>query len=156
MAPAGTRLKAPVEASKKAIVPRAAPAKIAGLGEAMKLSVLVCVGITLAGCASKSENIAAAYVSPLTYQPYTCDQLRLEATRVSSRAIALSGAQDSKATGDAVATGVAIVIFWPAAFLIKGDGATGAELARLKGEMEAIEQSSVQKKCGIEFKRTAA
>lgn len=122
----------------------------------MKTMLVACAALAAAGCASKSENIASAYVSPLTYQPYTCDQLRLEATRVSSRAVALSGAQDSKATSDAVATGVAIVVFWPAAFLIKGDGASGAELARLKGEMEAIEQVSVQKKCGIEFRRSGS
>jgi hypothetical protein len=122
----------------------------------MKNIGFVCIALAIAGCASKSDNIAAAYVSPLTYQPYSCDQLRVEATRVSSRAAALSGAQDSKATSDAVATGVAIVVFWPAAFLIKGDGASGAELARLKGEMEAIEQASVQKRCGIEFRRPAA
>ena len=28
-----------------------------------------------------------------------------------------------------------------------------AELARLKGNMEAIESASVQKRCGIEFRR---
>lgn len=119
----------------------------------MKIGVCLLSALAFAGCASRSDNIAAAYVSPLTYQPYSCDQMRLEATRVSSRAIALTGAQDSKATGDAVATGVAIVLFWPAAFLIKGDGASAAELARLKGEMEAIEQASIQKKCGIEFRK---
>lgn len=122
----------------------------------MKICLVGLAAILAAGCATRAENIAAAYVSPLTYGPYSCAQLSVEAARVSSRAIALSGAQDSKATGDAVATGVAIVIFWPAAFFIKGDGATGAELARLKGEMEAIEQVSLQKKCGIEFRRTTA
>lgn len=46
----------------------------------------------------------------------------------------------------------AVVIFWPAAFLIKGDGANAAELARLKGELEAIEKTSVVKNCNISFK----
>ena len=31
--------------------------------------------------------------------------------------------QNQKATGDAVAMGVAVVVFWPALFLLKGDGA---------------------------------
>jgi hypothetical protein len=61
--------------------------------------------------------------------------------------------QDEKATGDAVATGVALVLFWPAAFFIKGDGATAAELGRLKGEFEALEKVSIQKGCGIRFQR---
>jgi hypothetical protein len=104
-------------------------------------------------CASRSENIAAAYVSPLAYESYNCPQLREEATRVSARAIQVSGAQDSKATGDAVAATVGAIVFWPALFLIKGDSTTGAEVARLKGEMEAIEQASIKKKCGIQFQK---
>lgn len=68
----------------------------------------------------------------------------------------MTGAQDSKATGDAVATGVGIVLFWPALFFIKGDSTTAAELARLKGEMEAIEQTSIKKNCGITFKKQEA
>ncbi len=114
-----------------------------------------CAALALmaAGCASRADNIGAAYVSPLQYEAYSCATLREEATRVSSRAIAAAGVQNSKATGDAVATGVALVVFWPAAFLIRGDGTTAAEVARLKGEMDAIEAASVKKRCGIEFKR---
>jgi hypothetical protein len=52
-----------------------------------------------------------------------------------------------------VATGVAIVVFWPAAFFVGGDGPTAAELANLKGQMTAIERASIQKKCGIQFQR---
>jgi hypothetical protein len=43
------------------------------------------------------------------------------------------------------------VIFWPAAFFVGGNGQTAAELAQLKGQMVAIEQASIQKKCAIEF-----
>ena len=118
--------------------------------------ILAALALAAAGCASRSENIAAAYVSPNTYASYKCPALSDEAARVSARAIQASGAQDSKATNDAVATGVAVVLFWPAAFLIKGEGASAAEVARLKGEMEAIEQASIQKRCGIEFRRPAA
>ena len=119
----------------------------------MKRIAVGILALGLAGCASRSENISAAYVSPNLYASYSCPQLRDEAQRVSGRAAQVSGAQDSKATGDAVATGVAIVVFWPAAFLVKGDGATAGELAQLKGQMDAIEQSSIMKKCGIDFRR---
>lgn len=105
----------------------------------------------VAGCASKPESIKAAYVSPLTYEPYTCEQLAAEAQRVSARASEAAGVQQKKAQGDAVATGVALVLFWPAVFFIKGKGANEAELARLKGEMETIEQVSIQKNCGFQF-----
>jgi hypothetical protein len=42
-------------------------------------------------------------------------------------------------------------VFWPAAFLVGGDDAQTAELARLKGEFEAIQRVSVQKGCSIRF-----
>jgi hypothetical protein len=66
------------------------------------------------------------------------------------------GSQDAKARNDAVATGVGLVLFWPALFFIKGDSTTAAEVSRLKGEMEAIEQASVRKECGIQFRRGPA
>ena len=119
----------------------------------MRKIVAVACAVTLGACATRSDNIAAAYVSPNQYVSYNCRMFEEEATRVSSRAIAASGAQDQKATSDAVATGVGVVLFWPALFLIKGEGASAAEVARLKGEMDAIEQASIQKRCGIQFKR---
>lgn len=70
---------------------------------------------------------------------------------MSTRAASLSGVQDSKRTSDAVATTAAVVIFWPAAFLVSGGKQTAAELALMKGQMVAIEQASVQKNCGIQF-----
>ena len=122
-----------------------------------RASVLAALcSLTVAGCASRSENIAAAYVSPTAYASFKCDQIREEATRLSARAAQVSGAQDSKATNDAVATGVGMVLFWPALFFIKGDSTTAAELSRLKGEMEAIEQASNQKRCGVTFQKAAA
>lgn len=112
-------------------------------------------GITLAvfvsGCATSPDNITAAYVSPMQYSSYSCPQLREEASRVSARAAQVTGAQSSKATGDAVAMGVGLILFWPSLFFIKGDGTTAAEVGRLKGEMDAIEQASVKRRCGIQF-----
>jgi hypothetical protein len=109
--------------------------------------------LTAAGCASRSQDVSAAYVSPTSYASYSCRELSAEAQRVSSAAAAASGAQDSQRTKDVVATTAAVVIFWPAAFFVGGDNAQTAELARLKGQMQAIEAASIQKKCGISFQR---
>lgn len=118
----------------------------------MKRQVVVAAAFAvLSGCASKSSDISAAYVSPVLYRSLTCEQLALEAQSVSARAITASGQQDQKATGDAVAMTVGLVVFWPALFLMKGDGAQAAEVARLKGEMEAIEHASIANNCGISF-----
>jgi len=112
---------------------------------------IVALGTALAGCASSAADITPTYVSPVMYQSYNCQQLAMEAQSVSARAAALSGAQDSQRTKDAVATTAAVVIFWPAAFLVGGDKQTAAELAQMKGQMVAIEQASIGKKCNIQF-----
>jgi hypothetical protein len=52
-------------------------------------------------------------------------------------------------------TGVAIVVFWPAAFFVGGDraSASASELGRPKGEADALEQVSIKKNCGIQFRQ---
>ncbi len=117
------------------------------------ISLAVAAAFVASGCASSSDKIAAAYVSPLQYESYSCTQLAEEAQRVSARAATLAGVQDQKSTNDAIATGVAIVLFWPAAFMIGGNDQTTAELGRLKGEFETIEMVSVRKNCAHQFQR---
>ena len=105
----------------------------------------------ISGCAEKSNDIAAMYVSPMQYDGYSCRQIREEAARVSARASNAMGIQDKQAEDDAGATAISLILFWPALFFIDGDGANAQEVARLKGEMVALEQVSIQKNCGIEF-----
>ena len=118
---------------------------------ALLFTVAVCVG-----CASSSNDVRPQYVSHLQYQNLSCQQIGAEAQRVSRRVAEVSGVQDEKATSDAVVTGVALVIFWPAAFFVKGDGPTAAELGRLKGEFEALEKVAIEKRCGLEFRQHTA
>jgi hypothetical protein len=109
--------------------------------------------IVIGACAKNSNQISASYVSPYQYENFTCAQLADEAQRVSARAAQAAGVQDEKATKDAVATTVGVIVFWPSLFLIGGNDQTTAELARLRGEMGAIEQVSVRKRCNIQFQR---
>ncbi len=117
----------------------------------MRIFVILALGVALGACASASSDITPAYVSPVMYQAYTCQQLAQEAQAVSTRAASLSGVQDTKRTQDGLATAAAVVIFWPAAFFVGGDKQTAAELAQMKGQMVAIEQESNMKRCGIQF-----
>lgn len=124
------------------------------MNKAFRFAALaLAASLTAAGCASRSENVAAAYVSPGAYHSYSCRELSVEAQRVSSAAASAAGVQDSQRTKDALATTAALVVFWPAVFFIGGDNANTAELSRLKGQMQAIEAASIQKKCGIRFNR---
>lgn len=108
--------------------------------------------VVLSGCATSPKDIAPAYVSPILYQNLSCEQLAQEAARVSQAAAVANGAQSSQASKDAVMTTVGVVLFWPSLFFIGGDKGNAAEVARLKGEMQAIEQANISKNCGLQFK----
>ena len=119
-----------------------------------KLAAALLVSGFVAGCATNPNQIQPTYVSPMVYEDFSCSQLSREAQRISARAAEATGAQEQQANNDAVATGVSLVLFWPTAFFIGGDGEIAAQLARLKGELEAVEQASIAKGCGIEFRRS--
>ena len=115
----------------------------------MRAGSCILTGLLIAGCASSSSEISATYVSPLQYQHLSCQQIAAEAERVSRRASEVGGVQDSKRTSDQWATAGALILFWPAAFLVKGDGNTAAELGRLKGEFESLEKAGIEKNCNV-------
>jgi hypothetical protein len=102
----------------------------------------------LTACAQKPDNITASYVSPLQYQDLDCAQINAEARRLSGRLGELTGQQQRAANDDAAVTAATIVVFWPAAFFI-GRGDKAAELARLKGEAEALASAGIAKRCGV-------
>ena len=112
----------------------------------LTIIVLVLSGILTSSCSSRSDRISGTYISPLAYKSYSCDQITQEMGRISRRVQEVAGAQDKKASSDAVATGVGIVVFWPALFFLMSDDRK-EELARLKGESEALEQVAIQKNC---------
>jgi hypothetical protein len=122
----------------------------------LRIGFLGIVVLGLAGCASSADDIGASYVSPVAYENYSCQQLAREAQAVSTRAAQAAGVQNKARTSDAVVTTVGLVVFWPSLFFLKGDGQQTAELANLKGQMNAIEQASIQKNCGIQFQREPA
>jgi hypothetical protein len=57
---------------------------------------------------------------------------------------------ESERTADNWQMGVGLVLFWPSLFFLEGgDGPEAAEYSQLKGEYEALRQTSVAKQCGI-------
>jgi len=87
----------------------------------------------------------------LQYQHYDCDQLAAEAARVHAAAVA-NGAQLNKAaSNDAGITAAGAILFWPALFFLGGNQQKEAEYGRLRGEYEAIEKASIQRKCENPF-----
>ena len=110
------------------------------------LSGLVALA-TLSACAPQPEAVTATYVSPSTYSSYNCRAIVAERNRVVQKVDELTGVQKKKASNDAVATGVGMVLFWPALFALGGTKQQEADYARLKGEYDAIQQAMIAKKC---------
>jgi hypothetical protein len=85
-------------------------------------------------------------VSPMQYSDYSCSQIKGELRRVRRQLVQVTGAQQKEADKDAVAMGVGLVVFWPALFFLAGDDQK-AELARLKGEYEALQSAAIRNDC---------
>ena len=86
------------------------------------------------------------------YKNFDCEQLELEAERVSRRVLELHASLEDTASTDDIQMGVGLILLWPTLFWLEGgDDERAPEYARLKGERDAIEKASIQKKCAIEF-----
>ena len=84
----------------------------------------------MSACATSPDEIAPAYVSPIQYARFDCDQIRREMERISLRASQVAGQQRKTRNQDTAAVAVNVVIFWPAIFLIGNDD-NQEELAHL-------------------------
>lgn len=112
--------------------------------------VLILSSMLLISCASNPNKISAAYVSPLKYQHYDCQQIATEMEHVSERTTKLRQQLEKERNADNWQMGVGLVLFWPTLFFLEGgDGPEAAEYAQLQGEFEALQDNSVSKKCGI-------
>lgn len=107
-----------------------------------RYSALFVAAAVAASCASSPNSITPQYVSPMMYQSYTCDQIRLELQRIGARVSEVTGQQQRAANNDALAMGVGLVIFWPALFFLASDNDKRDELSRLRGEYDALQQAA--------------
>jgi len=103
--------------------------------------------IAMAGCATASKDITVAYVSPMQFQSYDCEQLASETQRIQARVVQLGGRLDTAASNDKAIAGVGLILFWPALFALGGTKQQEADYSRLRGEYDAVQQAAILKKC---------
>ena len=114
----------------------------------MKPIVLIAAAsLALAACAQSPDSIEASAVSPMLYAGQSCAALNAEALRVNDRLGDLTGRQARAASNDAAMTAVSLVLFWPAAFFIGSSGDHANDIARVRGEAEAIAAAARQRGC---------
>jgi len=108
--------------------------------------------VMLSACATAPSKISAAYVSPMKFQNYDCNQIAAEQSSVEQRTTILYHTLKKRNTNDKVMMGVGLVVAWPALLFMKGNNsAQNAEFAQLKGDYEALRGVSVSKQCNLNF-----
>lgn len=109
--------------------------------------IVVSAIIFLSSCAKSPESIAPAYTSPLTYKGLGCNQIAQELGRVDNALVQSYTQQRNARSNDTMGV---ILLGLPVSSLSGGNVAD--QVAKLKGEKEALEKLAVQKNCSIEFK----
>jgi hypothetical protein len=101
----------------------------------------------LGACTKPPDKVDARYVSPTTYQNWSCDQLVEERRRLTAEVERVSGLQRENANADAALMGVGLIIFWPALIGLAATTDRKEELGRLKGEFDAVDVQTKAKQC---------
>jgi hypothetical protein len=115
----------------------------------MRLALVIAVcGLTVAGC-DRYYPVEPDRVPASSYQTHSCEQLTEEAQAMSAR---LAKATGQDYSGDTIAMAVGRVVFFPILVFDRGRYVDPLELGRLNRQMQAIEQASNQKNCGITFR----
>lgn len=108
-----------------------------------RVAVVFCVA-TLAACAKSPESISPSYVSDITYRQVSCADLGVESERL-NQALARASTQQEQARGNDT---VGVILLGLPVSSLSGDN-IAPEIARLKGELEAIHRVALQKKCNL-------
>jgi hypothetical protein len=104
---------------------------------------LLGVALFLTSCAAKPESIPPAYVSHMVYLPYTVEQLGQEESRLQAALATSSDAQRKARSNDTVGV---IFLGLPVSSLSGSNQA--ANIARIKGELEAVQKAIILKSSG--------
>lgn len=105
------------------------------------------LALCLAGCATRSADVAPAPTSPTEFATWDCARIDDELDAVQQRAADVAYSVDQRAGGNIVALGVGLAVFWPAILAMRPDGLEAAELGRLKGRYEALQAAAQNRGC---------
>lgn len=107
-----------------------------------------CLKIT--GCATHPDELPKAYVSPLAYSGYTCDQIQVELPRVADRINQTYRNLAEQAEGDAGQFAAALLMSGLMLFTLEGgDGPEAYEYSRLMGEYDSLLATAAYKECAF-------
>ena len=97
--------------------------------------------VLVSACASRPESISASYVSHEKYIAGDCTRLATQMTDARAELAKVSAMQDTNANWDAVGVLLVLIPFSK----LSGDHA--GDVAKWKGEVEAIDTAQIKNKC---------
>ena len=104
------------------------------------------VALLVSGCASNPDYVRSQFISPAQYASYICAGIEEDLRTISREVHTLTGDQRRRANEDLWSAGLGLVVFWPALFfLMRGNNVD--DLARMRGEYEALVAASRRKDC---------
>jgi hypothetical protein len=104
--------------------------------------------LALNACATASDDVRPTFQSAAVYNDLSCEQIGSKINDISKQVNSASSKQDEKRKADQAATGVGVIVFWPALFLL-ATPSHKRELADLKGTYEALGRAAETKHCSI-------
>jgi hypothetical protein len=104
-------------------------------------ALLVAAALSMTACANRPESIHASYVSHEKFMDLECDALATKMIDTRADLDKFSKMQDSKANADAWGVFLLGIPFSKLSGDVEGD------VARLKGEVEAVDTAQIKKKC---------
>lgn len=108
---------------------------------------LASAALLVAGCATRSADVAPVLADPAEFQPWRCDRIYDEMDRVQQRAVEMSWIVDERAGQHVIALGIGLTVFWPALLAMRPDGEDAEALAQLKGRYEALQTAAQRNSC---------
>lgn len=105
-------------------------------------TAMIAAGVLLASCANRPDSIHASYVSHEKYMHFDCSELAGKMANTRTELERNSQIQNDKANMDAVG----VFLFGVPFSKLSGDAE--GEIARLKGEIEAIDTAQIKQECG--------
>jgi hypothetical protein len=107
----------------------------------LKVVCIFLVGVIVGGCATRPESISATYVSHEKYAGRDCGQLALDMSHARAELQKFSSLQNSKANTDAA------TVFFILIPTSKLSGDHAGDVAKWKGEVEAVDTASIKAGC---------
>lgn len=120
------------------------------------VAALTVAAVILPGCATRPDNVVASSVSSSRYADRTCKSLVRELDEVQDALRVQSAKLNDKANQDAVVTGVGVILFWPVLFALGNNAGLEGDVARLKGEEQAIRRQMREADCEVPTPKSSA